>query len=315
MKENERYWTDLSHSEIIQHYDLLIDENNDPVHDPEHLRNYMDKWDGQTFIDKMKLDNHKSVLEIGIGTGRIAVRVVPFCAEFSGIDISPKTILRAKENLSSSSNVKLICGDFLSYNFEHSFDIIYSSLTFMHIKEKQKAITKIADLLNDDGRFVLSIDKNQSSCIDYGTRKIKVYPDTPSEIESYFANAGLILIDYYETEFANILVAGKDTKCYCGHDCSKCITYVATQRNDNNLRRQSQNFYKENFGQVIPLEKFNCNGGRSDKVFELCKECLFIKCCKKHNVDFCKKCPEYPCKNISDYQAKYVNKCNQTVIY
>ena len=24
--------------------------------------------------------------------------------------------------------------------------------------------------------------------------------------------------------------------CYCGHDCAKCITYIATQTNDDNLR-------------------------------------------------------------------------------
>ena len=78
--------------EMIQHYDLLIDENNDPVHDPKPLRDYMDKWDGQSFLDKMKLDKDKSVLEIGVGTGRLAVRVAPLCGQFYGIDISPKTI-------------------------------------------------------------------------------------------------------------------------------------------------------------------------------------------------------------------------------
>ena len=30
---------------------MLIDENNDSVHDPKPLRDYMDKWDGQAFID------------------------------------------------------------------------------------------------------------------------------------------------------------------------------------------------------------------------------------------------------------------------
>ena len=98
--------------------------------------------------------------------------------------------------------------------------------------------------------------------------------------------------------------------CYCGHDCSKCVTYIATQTNDDNLRRQSQSFYKERFGLDIPLEKFNCEGGRSKNVFELCKECPFVKCCKERSVDSCSKCPEYPCKEISDYQAKYVNKYN-----
>lgn len=33
--------------DIITHYDILIDENYDPVHDPEPLKAYMDKWDGQ----------------------------------------------------------------------------------------------------------------------------------------------------------------------------------------------------------------------------------------------------------------------------
>lgn len=98
--------------------------------------------------------------------------------------------------------------------------------------------------------------------------------------------------------------------CYCGHDCARCITYIATLRNDENLRRQSQSFYIERFGLDIPLEKFNCEGGRSKNVFELCKECPFVKCCKERSVDSCSKCPEYPCKEISDYQAKYVNKYN-----
>ena len=48
---------------IIEHYDKLIDENNDPVYDPKPLKEYMDKWDGQVFIDAMKLDKTKNVLE------------------------------------------------------------------------------------------------------------------------------------------------------------------------------------------------------------------------------------------------------------
>ena len=56
----------LSNS-VIEHYDILIDENNDPVHDPKPLQDYMDKWDGQVFIDKMGLNKENKVLEIGVG--------------------------------------------------------------------------------------------------------------------------------------------------------------------------------------------------------------------------------------------------------
>lgn len=198
-----------TNDDVIRHYDLMIDENNDPVRDPEPLREYMDKWDGQQFIDSLKLTKEKSVLEIGVGTGRLAVRAAPECRDFCGIDISTKTVKRAKENLKKQTNVTLVCGDFMSYEFGRKFDIIYSSLTFMHIKDKQAAINKVKTLLNIGGRFVLSIDKSQSDTIDYGTRKIKIYPDNKEDIVKYITQSGMSLIKVFETEFAEIFAAAK----------------------------------------------------------------------------------------------------------
>lgn len=83
---------------VKKHYDLLIDENNDPFNDAEELKAYMDTWDGKPFIDELKLTKKDNVLEIGIGTGRIAVKVAPHCLHLTGIDLSPKTINKAKEN-------------------------------------------------------------------------------------------------------------------------------------------------------------------------------------------------------------------------
>lgn len=191
---------------VIEHYDKLIEENNDPVHDPKPLKDYMNKWDGQEFVDKMKLTDKKSVLEIGVGTGRIALKTAPLCKRFCGIDISPKTIERARENLSKHQNIELICDDFLTHNFDTCFDVIYSSLTFMHIKEKQACINKIASLLNCGGCFVLSIDKNQEKYIDMGERKLEIYPDNVADIKNYVLNAGLKTVEITQTEFAYILV-------------------------------------------------------------------------------------------------------------
>ena len=195
---------------VVYHYDLLIDEDNDPVHDPEPLQEYMNKWDGSAFIEQMQLDNNKSVLEIGVGTGRLAVRVAPLCRTFHGVDISSKTIERAAENLADFENVSLTCADFLTCGFDRTFDVIYSSLTFMHIEDKQKAVNRIAELLNDAGRFVLSIDKNPSEFIDTGIRKVKIYPDTAEIITKCIENAGLSLLKQFDTEFATIFVARKD---------------------------------------------------------------------------------------------------------
>lgn len=194
-------------NDVIYHYDKLIDEGNDPVNDPLMLKEYMDKWDGRVFIDKLQLSPEKTVLEIGVGTGRLAVRVAPFCEEFTGIDISPKTIERAKEHLGGFVSIHLICADFSEYDFDSRFDVIYSSLTFMHFSEKQKAINKIYGLLNPGGKFVLSIDKNQDEYIDLGTRKLRIYPDNPENIKKYLDLSGFENVEITETEFGYIFSA------------------------------------------------------------------------------------------------------------
>ena len=61
---------------LIQHYDMLIEENNDPFRDPQPLQDYMNKWDGKQFLDAMCLSGDECVLEIGVGTGRIASKVL-----------------------------------------------------------------------------------------------------------------------------------------------------------------------------------------------------------------------------------------------
>lgn len=206
--------------DVITHYDLLIDEGHDPVHDDEPLKTHMDKWDGQKFIDAMNLNSDKNVLEIGVGTGRLALKTAPKCAWYTGVDISAKTIEKAKINLVDNKNVTLLCEDFLAVNFESErFDVIYSSLTFMHISNKLSAINKVAELLTDDGIFVLSIEKDQKETIDYGDREIAIYPDTPENIQTYASATGMSVQSMFETEFAYILVLEKDPLPNVKADC------------------------------------------------------------------------------------------------
>lgn len=196
-------------TDIISHYDLLIEENNDPVNDPKPLQEYMDKWDGPSFIDALRLDKSKAVLEIGLGTGRIAIKVIPLCKKFTGIDISPKTIERAKQHLEKYKTVTFICDDYLACDFCEKYDTIYSSLTWMHFQDKQSAMNKTADLLNKKGRFVLSVSKELTDEINYGTRIINVFPDTPETIKSQIKSSGLYLVNVIEVENAYIFVSEK----------------------------------------------------------------------------------------------------------
>ena len=143
--------------------------------------------------------------------------------------------------------------------------------------------------------------------IPFGQDEVNTMLNQAKEVLSWYDNMRNPVPIWYKGDFSKLF----GLPCYCGHDCSKCVTYIATQTNNEDLRRQAQSFYKESFGLDIPIEKFYCDGGRSQNVFELCKECPFKKCCIERGIDACGKCSEYPCNDISDYQEKYVNKCNQ----
>ena len=79
----------------------------------------------------------------------------------------------------------------------------------MHFENKAAVITKIANLLKDNGIFCLSIDKNQSEYIDMGTRKIKVYPDTLDNIISLIGATSMSIVKTIEIDNAHIIVSRK----------------------------------------------------------------------------------------------------------
>lgn len=194
----------------VEHYDNLIYENNDPVRDPDILKEHMDKWDGRQFIDALRLTKSKTVLEIGIGTGRLAVKTAPYCAKLYGVDVSPKTINRAKENLAFADNVEYVIADYLEYDFKTKFDVVYSSLTLLHIENKQAFFNKVFADLKPNGRFVLSIDSdNQDEYLNMGRYKVKIYPDNPIDTKKGLLKAGFIIKEIIETEFAHIFVCDK----------------------------------------------------------------------------------------------------------
>lgn len=190
---------------VSRHYDLLIENGNDPVLDGKELSEYMNKWDGEEFIHLLDLDKNKTVLEIGCGTGRIAKKIVDLCKIYIGIDISQKTINVARNHFKNNTNARFVEGDFLNYDFTQMYDVICSTLTFMHIQDKEYALTKIFRLLKIGGKLVLSLDKNQQTFIDTGYSKIMVFPDTPNTICGLLRQIGFKNIDVKEIELSHII--------------------------------------------------------------------------------------------------------------
>ena len=201
--------TDENTEKIAFHYDELVREDNDPFRDPPEMKEYMEKWDGKEFFSLLALSGEEKVLEIGCGTGRLAAAVLASCREYTGIDLSPVSIVRARENLVSvpgTPHRTLLCGKFPDCFIPGRYDRIFSSLTFLHIEDKAAAMTKLASLLLPEGKIVLSLDKTRKEDIDYIDRTIPVFPDTPVSIKKACTGTGLKIRNRIEKENASLLL-------------------------------------------------------------------------------------------------------------
>ena len=206
-----RSWRRAMDCDVTRHYDLLAEEGNDPVLDPPALQEHMDRWDGPRFIGFLRAhlagSPDASVLEIGVGTGRLARQVCAFCGDFTGIDLSAKSIDAARGHL--GRDAALICGDFLAHDFSRQFDAVYSSLTWLHIADKAAAARKVAALLRPGGLFLLSLDKAREDVLDFGTRRVRTYPDDPAQTEALLRAAGFAVAQRWESEEAVVFAAKK----------------------------------------------------------------------------------------------------------
>lgn len=204
---------------IHEHYDNLIAEDNDPFRDTEIMQNYMNRWTGKGFIDLLECGPKKRILEVGVGTGRLAKHVLEKgCLTYTGIDLSDSTLNRTQENLSEYQNMTLIQENILSYDEKDTFDTVFSVLTFIHIEDKRKALEHMISSLKKGGVLVLSLDNMQEPYLDMGAYQVKVFPNKVNEIIEIIRSFSCC-IDYVKFLEEDHQVIATIIKAYKQKDC------------------------------------------------------------------------------------------------
>jgi len=98
------------------------------------------------------------VLELGIGTGRIALPLAARGLDVSGIEGSPSMIAKLRSK-PGGSRLHIVHGDFADAKIEGPFSLVFALVsTFFLLRsheEQQKCFNSMARLLNDRGLFVL----------------------------------------------------------------------------------------------------------------------------------------------------------------
>jgi len=93
------------------------------------------------------------VLDAGAGTGRLSIRLYDAGARVTALDISPEMLIKLKKK---NPDIELIEGDMEQMSFEdESFDMVFSSLSLIHLKKVDKFLDECYRVLKDDGKLVL----------------------------------------------------------------------------------------------------------------------------------------------------------------
>jgi hypothetical protein len=89
---------------------------------------------------------------------------------------------------------------------------------------------------------------------------------------------------------------------YCGITCTECPAYIATQKDDDQLRAETAKKWSEQFKVPVKPEDINCDGcvTDSDRLFGQVRICEIRKCAGSKNIENCAYCAEFPCPKLTE---------------
>jgi ubiquinone/menaquinone biosynthesis C-methylase UbiE len=134
--------------------------------------------ESKSIRELLKIKASDIVLEIGTGTGELALNISQYCKNVVAIDVSKSMInfARTKAKSRNKKNIKFYNAGFLTYeNRNELFDIIITQLALHHLTDywKMVALKRVYGMLKHEGKFYL---------------RDVVFPSTVQDYDVYFAN-------------------------------------------------------------------------------------------------------------------------------
>lgn len=95
------------------------------------------------FYQKLMPSPNSSVLELGCGTGRVTLALVPYCQFIQGVDISPAMISLCREKLGKAgipqTKAQIIECDIAEFDLDQTFDLIIAPFrVFQNLETDQE---------------------------------------------------------------------------------------------------------------------------------------------------------------------------------
>lgn len=95
----------------------------------------------------------------------------------------------------------------------------------------------------------------------------------------------------------------KEMIACCGLVCTDCPAYIATQQNDDELRKKTAESWSKMLGHDVRPESVNCDGclSQTGRLIGYCFECKIRACCLDKKLPNCASCPDYGCEKLISF--------------
>lgn len=115
----------------------------------------------ETVIDALDPVPGKRMLELGCGSGRLAIQIKRRCPDVavSGVDGNRDILAIARDRANKAGvDIDFTLGDITSCPLSGPYDNVYSTLVLHHLTldAKQQVFRRIRDVLAEDGSFVIA---------------------------------------------------------------------------------------------------------------------------------------------------------------
>lgn len=116
--------------------------------------------DDLSFWQKIFVSRPKNVLELGIGTGRLALKLCDLCENYHGIDFEPSMLKIVREKAQAQGKkIFLHEGTFIDFSIKSAFDLIFiPANTISHVLNFDQArlfFNGIKHHIKDKGVFII----------------------------------------------------------------------------------------------------------------------------------------------------------------
>ena len=150
-------YTDLKE---VHAYDLRMQKLRDTEIEANRIR------------ELLGIKNTDSILEIGTGTGELALKLSGHCKKVVAIDVSKtmRDFAKMKAESQKKTNIQFYSAGFLTYeSYDEPFDVIVTQLALHHLPDywKMMALRRIYGMLKEGGKFYLRDVVFPSMILDY----------------------------------------------------------------------------------------------------------------------------------------------------